>query len=246
MNRRATLAALLCSAVLILTIPARGQKIENVRASFADGKAVILYDLTAIKPDQKFEIQIFGSHNNYAVALTRVSGDVGKDVSGGLSKRIEWNAAEELGTFSGDIVFRVRGQLIIAPLAITNPTLNSSYRRGKTAELAWTGGVPTQQTKLEIMQDGKVLQALPSVSNTGSYTWEIPSDFAKGTYTLRVSTGSEQKESSPFKVKAKVPLLLKLSPIILAGIVIAVLPKGKSPKDNTTTDEDLPDAPGPK
>src|SRR6266850_4032298 len=81
------------------------QSIENVKASFRDGKVTVVYDLTGGKPNQKYSLQLFGSHNNFNSPLTQVSGDVGQNIGSGKEKKIEWNAKLELDEFKGNIAF---------------------------------------------------------------------------------------------------------------------------------------------
>src|SRR5258706_12104077 len=109
------LVLLSCLALPIHHLAA--QSIQNVKATFQDGKATIVYDLTSGKTNQKYSLELFSSHNNFSTPLASLSGDIGKSITSGTGKKIIWNAAEELGEYHGDITFRVKGSLIIAPFA---------------------------------------------------------------------------------------------------------------------------------
>ncbi|HZY78674.1 MAG TPA: Ser-Thr-rich GPI-anchored membrane family protein [Cyclobacteriaceae bacterium] len=223
------------------------QRFENVRAVFSNGTVVITYDITAAAAGQKFNVEIFGSHNNYSVPLKAVTGDVGANVNAGLNRQVQWNAAAELGTYSGDVVFRLKGSLAPVPFSFVGPT---SVRRGKNAKVKWVGGPPNQQVKLEVIQNGNVVNSITTgTNNTGEYAWSVPPDLAKGDYNLRITGGGETAQSNTVKVKSKLPILLIAAPVVVVGVLIAVLakkgPGTDNPPNNTTSDE-LPDAPGPK
>jgi hypothetical protein len=234
--------------VFFCAITAHAQRFENVRTSFSGGTVIILYDITGSKQDQKFNVEIFGSHNSYISPLKNVLGDVGPNVSGGLNRQVQWNAAAELGTFNGDVTFRLRGELIVVPYSFVAPAEGGSVRRGKEAQIKWNGGAAGQQVKLDVIQNGSVVNTIAAgTSNTGEFVWQVPSDMQKGAYNVRLTAGTQTIQSGTFKVKAKIPLLLKVSPLIVAGIIIIVLPKDKPTTPGTgSEDSDLPDAPGPK
>src|SRR5829696_2781321 len=102
--------AFIC-AFCVTVISASSQSIQNLDAHFIDGKVIVSYDVVGAKSNQNYSLDLFGSHNNYASPLQHVSGDVGKSVRAGVGKRITWDAAAELGTYSGQITFRVRGEI---------------------------------------------------------------------------------------------------------------------------------------
>lgn len=237
--------AILCAA-MFYSVALHAQRFENVRATFQNGTVVIAYDLVGTS-GQKFNVDIFGSHNNYATPLKAVAGDIGKNVNAGLNRQVQWNAAAELGTYSGDIVFRLRGEPMPVPFSFTSP--KSSVRRGKNAQVKWSGGPVGQQVKLDVVQNGSVVNTISTgTSNSGEFTWQVPADLPKGAYNLRITSGAETAQSSTIKVKSKLPLLLIAAPIIVVGIIIAVLPKKDKddPGGGGSASDELPDAPGPK
>lgn len=215
------------------------QRVENLRATFGESKVTIQYDITGGNPKQTFSIQVFGSHNNFSQALRIVIGDVGDGVKGGKDLTIIWDAEAELREHSGAITFRIQGSLIPLPLAFLNPTTESSYRRGKEADIRWEGGVPDQQVKIELYQDTKRIAAVGDAKNSGNFIWNIPKDLDKGEYELKLTSGSMQVTSEAFMVKAKIPMFLKIAPgILAAGAVILLWP---DPNDGK-----LPAAPDPR
>ncbi len=236
---------ILCVAVLCSFV-AHAQRFENVRATFNNGTVLITYDLTGASTGQQFNVQIFGSHNNYSAPLKAVTGDVGEKVNPGANRQIQWNAAAELGTYSGDIAFRLKGAPIAMPFSFTGP---QSVRRGKNAVIKWKGGLPNQQVRLEVVQNGSVVNSITTgTNNSGEYTWLVPSDLPRGSYNLKITGGAETAQSNTIKAKSKLPLFLIVAPVVVAGVLIAVLAKKdpSTPGSGDPTSEDLPDAPGPK
>jgi hypothetical protein len=241
---------LLLLTVCCLPFLALSQTFENVRATSLGNKVAITYDLVAPQNDQPYAVEIYGSHNNYTSPIRLLTGDVGNNVLPGRSKRAEWDVLSELKTFKGDITFEVRGRPVVVKLNFKSPTAGGSVRRGKSTSVQWFGGTPQQQVKLELLKNGQVVSSLGERTNTGSYEWVVPKDMEKGDgFSLKLTSGQETVNSGTFSVKSKVPLALKIAPVLVAGGVVAVLMSGKDDPDTPggggTTNENLPGAPDP-
>jgi hypothetical protein len=216
---------------------ASAQSFENVTATMQGNIAIITYDLAHPVAEDGFTVTLYGSHNNYVTPIRLATGAIGPNQKAGAQKRIEWDVKRELSSFRGDIVFELRGLPELIKLNFKNPFTGA--RRGKSRTINWVGGTGQPNVKLEVLKDNVVVSSIGEKKNSGSFEWAVPSYMSKGKgYTLRISTPSESVVSTPFAVKAKIPLLLKLSPIL---IVPFLLPKGGS-----TGEEDLPLAPDPK
>lgn len=219
-----------------------GQSIKNIVAkSTTDGKVVVTFDLVGITPDQKFSIGLFSSQDNFTLPLSKVNGDVGKNVSSGIGKRIEWEASE-LGEFKGDVSFKIKGEALALPFVFRSPAKGSSVKRGKKTLVQWTGGRATQNVKINLYKDGQQIQLITDTKNSGSYDWQLPAGLSKGTYTMKLDAGGQVVESGPFMVKSKFPLLIKCLPILVVGGIVATL-GGKKDSNQTPS---LPAAPDPK
>ena len=88
------------------------QHIDNVRAE-QDGKKInIYYNITGAKSGQTFMIKLYCSTNGgqtWGSPLYYVSGDVGKNISGGYNKHIFWDVLSEREKLAGDrICFEIR------------------------------------------------------------------------------------------------------------------------------------------
>lgn len=237
--KRILLTLLLSSSWQLLL----AQSIENVQAAFTGERVLVTYDLIG-SADETYNIQIFGSHNNFSAPIRLVTGDVGPNVKAGKAKTIQWSIVEELVNFKGQITFRVRGEVVVPPLSIQSPGANATVKNGKTTEVKWTGGRKTANVKIELLQNGAVTNSITDAANTGSYSWVVPKDLAKGTYSLRLSSGTESATAGPVIVKAPLPLWAKLAPIAVAGVVAVVILLDKPIVPPPSTD--LPDAPRPK
>lgn len=233
---------------LIAGMSLQAQTIQNVKASFQDGKAFVTYDLIGGKAGQKYAFDLYSSHNNYITPLRRVVGDIGKNIDLGTDKKIEWDAAGELGAFKGDITFKVRGEPIAMAFSFKTPAEGGFVRRGKTTVVQWDGGKQDQNVQLELFEGSERIQSFAETKNNGSYTWELPKDMKMGSYTLKLKAGQETTQSGAFTVKSKIPMLLKLAPILVLAGVAAALSGGGGGGGTVTPEKssDLPAAPGPK
>jgi len=220
------------------------QSIQNVKASpIQDGKVAVTYDILGAKANQKFNIELYGSQNNFSSPLTSVAGDVGKDITGGAGKKIVWNASEELDDYKGEMNFRVKGSLMPVAFVFQFPAERSSIRRGKKTSLKWEGGIASQKVKLELFKGSERIDAIAETNNIGTYTWTVPKNLEKGNYTLKITSGQENVSSQPFAIKSKIPFALKVLPVLVLGGAVAALSGGGS---KGTPASDLPVAPNPK
>jgi hypothetical protein len=220
MNKRVIVGFLIgCS-----TLSIHAQTIQNVSAAFADGKVTIIYDLLGGNAKRKYKIALVSSHNSFTTPLNRVTGDVGENITPGTGKTIIWNASDELSKYRGQVTFKVRGEMLAMPFTVISPGSGTGVRRGKTTIIQWEGGLPDQNVKLEIYLAGAKVEDIAETKNTEQYAWAIPKDFKKGkAYTLKITSGSQAANSEVFAVKPKVPLLLKLSPLVVGAAIIPFL-----------------------
>lgn len=228
--------------VFLSPIFVEAQSISNVRASFQDGKVIVTYDLTGGNEKQTYNISLLSSHNNFATPVLSVLGDVGSNIGLGVAKKITWDAALDLGEYKGTLTFRVSADPVPLDYEFTKPSLSTSYRRGKQATILWDGGAKSDNVTIELLNNGSVVQQLSNARNSGVQNWAIPKDMAKGSgYQLRLRSSSGQEiTSNNFSIKSKIPLALKVAPVVVAGLVIALLPKDDPGPDPIV---DLPVAP---
>lgn len=222
------------------------QKIENVTASFSDDKITVTYDLTGGNPKRLYKVELLSSHNNFNYPLLRVTGDVGDKVSVGQGKKIVWDVNNEMSKYQGDISFKVKGAMTAMDFEFKNPVSGTGIRRGKTTVLKWEGGLPNQMVKIEMFQGGYKVADIMERKNTEEFTWAVPKDLKKANnYSLKITAGEKSATSDQFSIKSKMPLLLKLSPIVLGAALIPVLGGGGGGGNAPPGSSKLPGAPDP-
>ncbi len=219
--------------IALLPLTCWSQSINNVRATFQDGKITITYDITGGNEKQVYNVSVYSSHDNFSIPLLSVDGDVGPNKQPGVSKSIVWDAKLDLGEYKGPLTFRVSADPVPLPYSFTKPNTATSYRRGKQATIEWEGGVDSDNITIELMKDGAVLQQLSNARNSGIQNWAIPKDMEKGAgYSLRLRSSSDQSiTSNLFSIKSKIPLVLKIAPVVVVGGVVALLASGGSDPD---------------
>lgn len=206
------------------------QKLENLKAVAEGEKIIVSYDLTQGEPGDKYTVALFASHNNFNSPLTRVIGDVGQNVREGKGKRIEWESKLEVGKYKGPLTFEIE-VIVIAPFTLK--TELTTTKRGKTLPLRWRGGDQNQNVKIELLKAGEVQGIVGTLSNKGSYEWNVSSKQKPGKdYSIRLLNGRETVSSQTFAIKPKIPIWLKVLPFVGVGVIL-FLPK--SSKENGTS-----------
>ncbi len=190
------------------------QRIEVVRANVNGDIVNITYDLISLNQNHLFEIRVYGSHNNYTFPLSLVSGEVGQDITPGQNKSIVWRAADELGTFQGDITFQIRGsvtgEVVVEPppqveetpvetpvetepaeesvpdLIVSTPRAGSSFKIGKSMPLQWHGGKLNEDIKIELFKSNMMLRNVGTSPNNGSFIWTVPRDIKGSDFKIKL------------------------------------------------------------
>ena len=214
---------------LLCIYAAYGQKIAVKKIEMAGDKIIVHYDLDDGNPNNEYQISLYSSRNAYNAPLAKVSGDVGPEVKLGFNKKIIWNAKEELGPYKGKLALEIRGK-IYAPVArLNNITTKSKFKRGKSHSLTWRSG-NSNAIHIELLKGGQRVGGDLNQPNNGSYSLFIPQHAAVGKdYTIRITDSRNPEEvvvSQPFSVTRKVPMLLKVVPVLAVGAAVAVLSGG--------------------
>lgn len=215
--------------LLIVATAAQAQRASIKRVELAGEKIVVHYDLEDSNPANEYQISLYSSQSNFATALTRVRGDVGPEIKPGTNKKIEWSIREELGPFKGKLSLEIRGKMFIPVAKINSISEGDKYKRGKTHLLTWKPGNNNPVT-IELLKGDQTISTQNNQPNNGSYQFFIPPHTVVGKdYSIRITDtkdGENASHSQPFAVTRKVPLLLKVLPIVAVGGVVAVLAGG--------------------
>ena len=75
-------------------------------------------------------------------------------------------------------------------ITVTNPHSGDTWYKGHTYTITWTkSGTMNANVKIRLMRNGsRVLPITDYTTNNGSFSWEVPSDLANGSYYIRVKT----------------------------------------------------------
>ncbi len=233
----------ICLLFTLITI-SQAQTIENLKAVFKDGMATITYDLVGIPGRVLYRVDLYGSHDNFSNKLIQVSGEVGTNLRVGKQKKIEWAVEKELGKTDESITFQIKADWVgteaYLPIVFTNPT-GGFERRGHGVILTWIGGKLGTEKVLTLYKGTQLVATIATTVNIRTHTWTFPKNLEKGDgYTFRLDSPGDSGVSNPFTIKAKTPLWVKLTPVI---VLVAVIPflGGSSTNDK----ESLPDSPNP-
>ena len=246
---RKTLIAILALAASLC----HAQRASIKKVELAGDKIIVHYDLEDSNPANEYQIGLYASQDNFTTALSKVKGDVGNEIRPGPGKRIEWHVTEEIGPFKGKLSLEIRGR-VFAPVAkINSISEGDKFKRGKSHLVTWKPG-NTNQVTIELLKGDQPVQSQNNLSNNGSYSFLIPQHTPVGKdYAIRITDsrdGNNVVTSHRFMVTRKVPLLLKVVPILAVGGAAAVLlgggGGGGEPDDggnNTGAEITLPDFP---
>jgi hypothetical protein len=229
-----------------LVTQAQTVAIKNVE--LAGEKIIVHYDLEDGNPNNEYKLDLYASNDNYATPLTKVKGDVGLEVKPGADRKIEWSIKEELGGYKGKIALEVRGKVYIPFVKIQNFDADKSYKRGNSYNIAWKPG-SNNAINIDLYKGGQRVSGESNLQNNGSHTFYIPTHAKKGSdYRLKITDTKNSEDvlyTSEFMVKPKIPLLLKLLPVLAVGGAVAVLVgNGGGPESGgTTADSVIPGVP---
>ncbi len=88
-------------------------------------------------------------------------------------------------------------------ILVTSPNGGETWQQNSSHNITWTSANFDGQVKIEILTNGRNLRTrsvvlADSLENSGSWTWNIPADFAIGdAYTIKVS---DSEDGNPFDV----------------------------------------------
>ena len=239
---------MLVVVLLLVATAAHAQRASIKRVELAGEKIVIHYDLEDSNPANEYQISLYSSQSNFATALTRVKGDVGMEVRPGANKKIEWSIMEELGPYKGKLSLEIRGKMFVPVAKISNISEGDKFKRGKQHTLTWKAGNSNPVT-IELMRGDQLISTQNNQPNVGSNSFLIPLHAPVGKdYAIRITDTKDAENtvrSQPFTVTRKVPLLLKVAPVVVVAGVVAVLAGGGGGNDpgDTPTEIRLPNLP---
>lgn len=240
---RGFLLALGCFSFLATS----AQVVTIKKVELAGEKIIVHYDLEDSNPNNEYKLDLYSSSDNFQAPLTKVKGDIGPEVKPGTGRKVEWSIREELGGYKGKISLEIRGKVYIPFVKLQNFDTERSYKRGKSYNMSWKPG-NSNPINIELYKGGQRISGEMNQPNNGGHTFFIPAQSKKGSdYRLKITDTKNSDEvlyTSNFKVKPKVPLLVKVLPVaVVGGLVYALVGSGGDPGDeNTVGDIPVPPA----
>jgi len=220
---------LLLVALSLLASGAYAQNVIVNRIELAGEKIIVHYELDDSNPANEYQLHLYASKNNFASPLLKVKGDVGDEIKPGKNKRIEWNIIEELGGYKGRISLEVRGKLFVPFVRLQNFDTKKSYKRGKSFNLNWKSG-SANPVNIELYKGNERVSGEMNHPNNGAFTMFVPSHVKPGSdYRLKISDAKNSSDvihTGYFKVTPKVPIWMKILPVVVVGGVVAALAGG--------------------
>lgn len=198
-------------------------KVEVTRES-----VVLHYSVIDTTRARLYSINLYSSRDNFIRPLQDVSGDIGIEVKPGTNKKIVWNSRKELGdSFAGDVELEIRGRVYIPFIRFDGFQDGLVIKRGKPRTITWTGGSRQNILNFELYKNDTYVEVIPNVANSGSYDLELPTSVKPGNgyYFLVSDTKNKDQvvKTNLFKVKRKVPLAVKVLPVLAVGAAIPFL-----------------------
>ncbi len=208
--------SVLLPVALLTSLTVMSQTFSIKRLEVAGDKINLYYDLVDTVSSRTYTIALYSSHDNFVLPVQKASGELGLEVRPGRNKKIVWNAKEELGAgFNGKVGLEVRGRLYIPFVRLEG--LNKKLKRLTPTEI-------TEQNILnfDLYRGEERVTRFANIANVGHYILTIPITVKPGKgYRFKI-TDSRNKDqivnSAPFRVKRKIPLLMKAIPVAVIGV----------------------------
>ena len=202
----------------------KAQSITSVHAEARGEVVYIDYVLAQSESVEAYNVSLYALIDSFKVQLEQVSGDVGDQVFAG-SKRIVWDAISEYPRFNGEIEFEVR---VIPAFFILKPGTGLVLKRGESYGFEWYGAGSNADTlQLDLLNENQYLNRIGNVVNTNTYRWTVPMKTKPGSNFQIKVTGTPRTGimglSPTFTIKRRLPLMLKVRPLVGLGALAAIL-----------------------
>lgn len=207
------------------------QEFAIKQVELAGEKVKLYYDLVDTTNQRTYTIYVYSSKDNFGAPLTKLSGDAGLEVRPGINRRIEWNVKEEFcAGFVGDIELEIRGRVYVPFIRFEGLSNTDVRKRGTPFIMKWNGGTRQNILNFQLYRGDKLVHTFPNVANASEHKMILPTSIKPGSsYFFRVADSKNPDQvviTAPFRIKRKVPLLLKALPIAALGAAIPfILPE---------------------
>ncbi len=233
----------------VITHDILAQKTTIRKVDLAGDKIIVFYDLEDSNSLNEYSLSLYSSRDNFSASLRNVKGDIGLEVKPGMNKKVEWSIREEIGNFKGNISLELRGKVYLPFVKIQNFDTKKSYKRGKSYDVNWKPG-NANPIHVELLKGNSRIQGDLNNPNNGQYLLSLPAKATPGKdYRLRITDSKNSGEviyTEYFRIKPKVPFLVKVLPVAAVGGLLAILLSGSKTNGSggTGSEISLPPLPG--
>jgi hypothetical protein len=114
-------------------------------------------------------------------------------LAAGTNYRVRVSSETDINVYDESDVDFALSSVPVATLTVLSPNGGENWDLGSTHDITWNSNSVSGLVKIELYQGGSMYQAITSgQSNTGSYSWAVPSSLAAGTnYRVRVSSETD-------------------------------------------------------
>ncbi|MEO9965047.1 MAG: hypothetical protein ABJF11_04615 [Reichenbachiella sp.] len=224
---------------------ADAQTIQITNIEFDQNQVHLTYNLEDSIVGRYYTIRLYSSEDNFLNPLEKVSKEVGMEIKPGYGKELIWDAGKEFGSsFNGKVALEIRGRVFIPFINMEGFEDIQILKRRRDYNIIWTGGRPQNILNFNLYKGDKKVQTFPNIANVGHYKLHLPAHTKPGKdYRFVIADTKNTDEvvrTSQFRVKRKVPLVLKFVPVAILGGAVAYF-LGKSPSSNSTSEFSIPD-----
>ena len=225
----------------------QAQRIENIDVQLVNENIILSFDLLPQESiAEKYDLAITSSIDGHKKPLQVKNGSV-SDVAPKNRLQYTIDGIQNLGDFKGEVKFRIKATLTYSPLRILSPKDKISVKKGKTLELSWAGGNNTSEYNIELYKSNVLSTTIESKNSSKKSNWKVPKNFRTGNdYKIKIAVDGKENQSvftKQFTIKRKIPILIKVMPLVVAGGVFALISGGggSDPDPVIPIPPDLPD-----
>jgi hypothetical protein len=238
--------------LLLFGINASAQTIVIRKVELVLDKVIVTYDLEDSNPNNEYFLNLYASKDNFGSPLKSVTGDIGPEVKPGTGKKIQWSIMQDYGNYKGKLSLEVRGKVFVPVARLQNFDTKKKYKRGTSHSLNWKPG-NNNPINIELYKGGQRIGGDMNIPNNGGHPFFFPKEAKPGSdYRLKITDPKNPDEvlyTGYFKVTPKVPMYMKIAPVVLVGALVAVLLSkdsggGDPPGNGETPDIETPTLPG--
>lgn len=225
-----------------------GQTVSISNIEFVDNQVHLTYNLEDSIVGRYYSIRLYSSEDNFINPLQKVSGEIGLEIKPGFSKKVIWDASKELGSsFDGKVALEVRGRVFVPFINMEGFEDIQTIKRQRDYNIIWTGGRPQNILNFNLYKGEQKVQTFANIANVGHYNLQLPAHTKPGkNYRFVVSDIKNKDEvvrTAEFRVKRKIPLVVKIVPaaILTSAIAYFASQSSSSSSTETTPDKSIPD-----